>query len=73
MAKPKLFEGKSPVQNAWWISRVFFTWVSPVMSYAQKYEEMTIDSYGKIRDKDLVDHQIEKLRSSWNARVARGT
>ena len=32
-SKPKLFEGKTPIAKSWWISRIFFFWVNPLMSF----------------------------------------
>ena len=70
--QPKLFEGKTPIAKSWWISRIFFFWVNPLMSFTQKHEELTIENYGDIRDKDRVGYQIEKLQRIWNTRADRG-
>ena len=67
-----MFEGKTPIARAWWISRVFFSWIGPLMKFAQKHDELAIENYGDIREKDKVDHQIEKLRGFWEADVKRG-
>jgi len=70
--KPKLFEGTTQVSKSWWILRIFFSWVTPLMAHAQKYDELAIENYGNIREMDKVDYQIEKLRASWASKVAGG-
>ena len=53
--KPKLFEGKKPIEKAWWLQKVLFTWVNPLMAFTQKHGELKFENYGDIREKDKVD------------------
>ena len=70
---PELFEGKTPMSKAWWIARVFFMWLGPLIKHTQKYGTLKLENYGDMRKKDKVDPQIEKLRAVWQAKSADGT
>ena len=32
----ELFEGQCPYENAWWIQKVFFSWVAPLVHFARR-------------------------------------
>lgn len=63
--EPTLYEGKSPLRKAWWISKVFFFWLNPLMSFAAKHKELKLENYGEMRDSDQAYHQIERLGGIW--------
>lgn len=69
--EPKLYEGKSPLRRAWWISKVFFFWLNPLLSFAAKQKSLKLENYGKLRDSDRAYHQIDKLSGVWQQKSAR--
>lgn len=67
---PTLFEGKCPIEKAWWINRVFFAWLNPLIKFSMKHGVLKFENYGHINPKDQVSYQIERLRTSWENKVA---
>ena len=65
-----LFDGKTPRKNASCFSRVFFFWLNPLVKFTQNNDVLNLENYGILEEKNEVAHQIEKLRSFWEARRA---
>ena len=70
--EPKLYEGKSPLGKAWWLSKVFFTWLNPLIKFTMKHGSLKFENFGEIRDRDKAYHQIAKLDKVFRARAERG-
>ena len=58
-------EGINPTSKAGICSRLFFSWVNPVLEHSKKYQ-CNIDDMGSVRLKDDVFVQKAKLERKWD-------
>ena len=59
---PKLFEGKKVRYNASWCSKIFVSWVEPLVRYANlKDGKLSIEKYGELEESEKVGVYFEKL------------
>lgn len=45
---PELFEGTDALNECWWISRCFFTWITPLVRFTNKYDALKLKSLGNV-------------------------
>jgi len=65
---PKLFEGRTARHSSSCCSKIFMSWIEPMVDYANvKDQKLTIDSYGELGESDKMDAFFEKLEKNWNA------
>ena len=67
----KLFAGTAPLAKTWWIQRIFFTWLTPLVDHTNRRGHLSVKEYGVVREQDQIERYIEKLRRSWLRRAAR--
>jgi hypothetical protein len=62
----QIFKKAKPYGNVNCCSKIFFLWVSPLVTYAKKYKKIRIDQFGELREKDKVKAHIEDLSKVWD-------
>lgn len=67
----QLFAGRAPLAKTWWIQRIFFTWLTPLVDHTNQREQISVKEYGLLREQDRIERYIEKLRRRWLRRAAR--
>ena len=63
---PKLFEGKKARYNSSCCSKLFVSWVEPLVRYANLKEgKLSIDKYGELEKSEEVGVYFDKLEKKW--------
>lgn len=66
---PLLFEGRTVQSKASCCSKGFFSWVRPLINFANKDgQKLNLELYGDLPEKDQVHTQINNLRKEWECR-----
>jgi hypothetical protein len=56
----------------WFIGRLFFSWVNPIMRYS-KTEQIYLEQYGKLSEKDSLKSSFSKLSDAWHGKHTQRT
>jgi len=62
---PNLFEGTEPYFGCSFFSKVFFTWVNPLVSYTNTHGTCKIKSLGSLPENRSTAFFTDKLRPFW--------
>ena len=65
---PKLFEGKKARGSSSFCSRIFLSYMNPMIDYTNRTDaKLSLDSYGEIADADKMDGYFDKLEKKWKS------
>ena len=67
----ELFAGRAPLAKTWWIQRILFTWLTPLVDHTNRRGHISVKEYGNLRERDQIERYIEKLRRRWLRRAVR--
>ena len=65
VAKPPLYQGKKVMAGRHCCSKLFFSWVTPIVDFARKYEKLEFEELGELLEEDKVEPNIVKLNEAW--------
>lgn len=68
-SKEPLFEGRVPRQRAGCCSRIFFTWVSPLIGFTKQHGKIEMRHLGSLEETSRINVLIQKLDSCWQAQM----
>ena len=68
--KEPLFDNKAPLEKTWCISYIFFYWLTPLVNYINTHGQISVEKYGKLRKKDMVENYIVRLKAEWDKRAS---
>ena len=60
--KEPLFDGKTPLEKIQCKTYIFFYWLTPLVNYINTHGQISVEKYGKLRKKDMVENYIIQLR-----------
>lgn len=69
----QIFKNKIPFQRAGCCSKLFFSWVNPLINYSNKHKKISIEQLGDLRQCDEVEAHTERLNKIWDRYKTRGS
>ena len=62
---PPLFDDKEPMSKASFFNLCLYSWVSPIVSYANKYGSIRLSSLGNIHEGLKCDQEATRIEKAW--------
>jgi cystic fibrosis transmembrane conductance regulator len=59
-----VFKDQSPYREASFLSKILFSWTTPIISKARS-GQLHVDDYGYLKDIDKVENLSKRMRRSW--------
>ena len=63
-----LFEGKNAHQEASWLSKTLFSWVTPLVKFTNRQGYLKLQNYGELDHKERVEKHMLNLKGIWESK-----